>query len=294
MTAKTPSATPLPAGICDLGKLTGSVLICGGAYGNLEALFGLADAAAALGIGPGNIIHTGDVAAYCASPERSSRLVRAKGWHAIKGNVEEQLAAGGDDCGCGFAPGSACAVASGTWFRFAGDAISPATRDWMAGLPAQLRFSLAGRRFAVVHGAPSQTGKFMFASTADDEFAAELDLAGCDGVIAGHTGLPFTRMTGQRLWHNCGALGMPANDGTVRVWYSVLQPVTGGIKITHHALAYDYRATVAKMRACDLPEGYARNLESGLWPATDILPARETAITGKRLTMQPVIYQGPV
>ena len=37
-----------------------------------------------------------------------------------------------------------------------------------------------------------------------------------DGVIGGHCGLPFTKVVGDRLWHNPGAIGMPANDGTPR------------------------------------------------------------------------------
>ena len=92
----------------DLGVFEKPVLICGGAYGNLEALEALERWAALHGFSPQNIIHTGDAAAYCADPHLATAFIRERGWPSIKGNVEEQLAAGADDCACGFEEGSIC------------------------------------------------------------------------------------------------------------------------------------------------------------------------------------------
>jgi hypothetical protein len=71
--------------------------------------------------------------------------------------------------------------------------------------------------------------------------------SGSDGVIAEHCGLPFTRQSDGRLWHNAGVVGMPANDGAPRVWFSVLTPSDGGILIEHQTLDYDHAATAARM-----------------------------------------------
>jgi len=35
---------------------------------------------------------------------------------------------------------------------------------------------------------------------------------------------------------------MPANDGTPRVWFSLLLPTAEGLRIEHPALEYDYAA----------------------------------------------------
>ena len=70
----------------------------------------------------------------------------------------------------------------------------------------------------MVHGSVDLTNCFMFESLEEGIFAEQLDLTDADAVIAGHTGIPFTRLVGDRVWHNSGALGMPANDGTPRVW----------------------------------------------------------------------------
>ncbi|MGI9465176.1 MAG: hypothetical protein ACR2OM_14615, partial [Aestuariivirgaceae bacterium] len=73
----------------DLGAIDGPVLICGGAYGNLEALEALERWAALHGFAASNIIHSGDAAAYCADPHRACAFIRDRGWASIKGNVEE-------------------------------------------------------------------------------------------------------------------------------------------------------------------------------------------------------------
>ena len=153
----------------------------------------------------------------------------------------------------------------------------------MASLPRALRFELAGRTLHVVHGAPSDISRYLFASTAGDGAAAELDAVGGDGIVAGHCGLPFTRLLGGRLWHNAGVIGVPANDGTPRVWYSLLTPREEGMVIEHRALEYDHARAARKMRARGLPEGYAAALETGLWPSLEVLPARESAAQGVAL-----------
>jgi hypothetical protein len=76
---------------------------------------------------------------------------------------------------------------------------------------------------------------------------------------------------------------MPANDGTPRVWFSILTPSADGIEIEHLALGYDHATAARKMRAHDLPEGYAAALETGLWPSLDVLTAPEKARCGRPL-----------
>ena len=194
----------------DLGTFTEPVLICGGAYGNLQALEALTQLQHSLAISDALVIHSGDAVAYCADTEASAQFLAARRWHAISGNVEEQIVLGGADCGCGYEQGSACDAASVRWYAHALATLSSASRQWMAKLPAHLTFSIGGISTRVVHGSVQQTNRFMFDSLSDAEFEQELDEAGVDLVIAGHAGILFTRIIGNRCWHNSGALGMPA------------------------------------------------------------------------------------
>jgi hypothetical protein len=140
--------------------------------------------------------------------------------------------------------------------------------------------------------------RFIFETSAK-AIEEELAASGCDGVIAGHCGLPFTHHVGGHLWHNAGVIGMPANDGTRRVWFSVLTPFDRGILIEHHPLKYDSASAAAKMRQRGLPEGYAAALETGLWPSCEILPARELEARRRQLRPtavlwpdRPTLYEG--
>ncbi len=269
-----------------LGHIDEPLLICGGAYGNLEALEALLMRAADHGIPTNRMIHTGDVVAYCADARATAEKIKQLGVLSIRGNVEDQLAEDADDCACGFEQGSACDVLARNWYAHARGQMTPELSAWMAALPGHLTFSMSGKRVRVVHGAPGLVNRFIWESLPSADYAGEIGQACADVVIAGHTGLPFTRtLPDGRVWHNSGGLGMVANDGTPRVWYAVMAPSRNGPKFTHFALDYDHALTASKMRAAGLPEGYANALETGLWPSLDILPEKEKARTGQPIDL---------
>ena len=269
-----------------------SILIFGGSYGNLQAMRALSREAARQGIPPDRVICTGDAVAYCANPVETVALIRSSGMHMIMGNCEESLATGAGDCGCGFTEGSTCEQYSAAWYAFCDKTLGPDDRAWMGGLPRRIDLEIGGRTLAVVHGSPDLINEFVFASAPDADLARRLNELGVDGVIGGHCGLPFTRVVNGRLWHNSGAIGMPANDGTARVWYSILTPTEEGIEIEHIAFDYDHVTAAAAMRLASLPEGYASALETGLWPSCDVLPPEELAVRGQGLIEGKLIWTG--
>jgi predicted phosphodiesterase len=266
--------------------LSGKILVFGGCYSNLQATQALFAEAARRGIPAGNIINTGDIVAYGADAAATLRLVRDARILSIMGNCEESLSMAAADCGCGFAPGSACDALAAQWYAHADAQMAPDDRDYMAGLPRSIAFYLAGKNFRVLHGNAERGNSFLFGSAGNLEFARQLEIAGADVVLAGHCGLPFTRRVGAKIWHNAGSIGMPANDGTPRGWFSIIEVAGGEVRITSHPLAYDHAKAAQAMRAAGLPEGYAAALETGIWPSLDVLPAAERARTGIPLELE--------
>jgi predicted phosphodiesterase len=261
--------------------VSGPLLLCGGLYSNLEATQALLAFAERRRILRESIVCTGDVVAYCADPVATVDLVRAAGIAVVMGNCEESLGDGAGDCGCGFDEGSACAALSVEWYAYADRRLDRESRQWMNALPRRIELELGGLRLAAIHGGSAQINKFVFPSAGEAELDVEIGRTACDGVLAGHCGLPFTRIVRGRLWHNSGSVGMPANDATPRVWCSILTPTGDGIAIEHVALRYDHAAAAAKMRRARLPAGYADALETGLWPSCDILPPPERSARGR-------------
>ncbi|HEY4173491.1 MAG TPA: metallophosphoesterase family protein [Rhodopila sp.] len=274
-------------------EVDGPVLLFGGCYSNLQATQALLGEAARRGIPPDRIICTGDVVAYAADPVATVDLVRASGMHVVMGNCEESLGYGSADCGCGFAAGSACDLLSVAWYAHADASLDDGARGWMRGLPRRIDLVVGGQRLAVVHGSPNSINRFVFASASDDTLRDLIASAGCDGVIGGHCGIPFTRVVDGRMWHNPGAIGVPAHDGTPRVWFSVMAPQGQDISIRHLPLDYDHVAAAAAMRTAGLPPGYADAMGTGLWPSTDVLPAAERANGGVPLAFAPVVWSAP-
>ena len=267
----------------NLGDLQGKLLFFGGPYSNLQATQALKSLADVLQIQASNIICTGDTVAYCAHPNETVALLREWGITVVMGNCEESLGWRAPDCGCGFEEGSACEVLSESWYRFANQNIEIENRDWMRSLPRIVRFSFHNKSFAVIHGGIQKINQFIFASTDSATKAQTIKDAKVDGIVAGHCGLPFTEQINGKLWHNPGVIGVPANDGTPRVWYSLWNTVQGKIHIEKRSLEYDANLTRANMLKAGLDNGYAQALMSGLWPSLDVLPNAERAQQGKTL-----------
>jgi len=283
------TAAPDLGTVADLGTLDGEMLVFGGPYSNLRATRAVRAEAERRGIPPARVLCTGDIVAYCAEAAETAALVRDWGVAVVMGNCEESLGLAAADCGCGFAEGSACDLASRRWFAHAAVTVDAEAKAWMAALPRRIGFRLGGVDCVALHGGTDDIARFLFASTPDAELAAEMAAASIGpavgaalgAVIAGHCGLPFSRVVEGRLWHNAGVIGMPANDGDPSVWYALLSPLPGGgIRVRHHRLSYDHGAAAAAVRAAGLVEGYAAALETGLWPSLDVLPPAERAATG--------------
>jgi hypothetical protein len=273
-------------------QTTKSLLVFGGCYSNLEATRAMLGIAERLGFDPSHVICTGDVVAYCADPQATVDLVRSSGIHVIMGNCEESLATSADDCGCGFEAGSTCDRLSAQWYSFATAHLDDGARKWMKSLPQHLEIDMCGRHLVAIHGGGKQINRFIFQSTPISVKREEVEGLKCDGVIAGHCGLPFTQLFDDHLWHNTGALGMPANDGTCRTWYSILHPLDDGIMIEPLPLIYPAETASDKMRACGLTGGYDNALLSGVWPSADVLPALERQQQGVALDLGSVYWPG--
>lgn len=275
----------------NLGSISDPILVFGGPYGNLEATQAVLGIAQAEDIPPSRIICTGDVCAYCADPQATADLLRESGSTVVLGNCDENLGTKADSCGCGFGDGTSCDALSRQWYAYADAHLDDTARAWMRDLPRAAAFEMAGRRFRVIHGGIHRINRFIYASSSSEEKRRDLLAGDCDAIIAGHCGLPFTQVIDGRLWHNSGVIGMPANDGTPRTWFSLLTPRADDISVEHRALEYDYPLTARKMRDRGLPKGYAGALESGLWPSLDSLSDVERNLVGQPLLPKQLCWQ---
>lgn len=264
-----------------IGKLKGKVLVFGGVYSNFQALEKMQEIAQQLQIPHSNIICTGDVVGYCAQPEETVQAVIDWDIHSIAGNVEIQLRDGEEDCGCDFREGSRCDVFSRQWYPYSQGQLSSSSIEWMHRLSDFIEFEYAGKKCVVVHGSYFETSGFVFKSTPWELKAENIAAAQADIILGGHCGLPFSDVREDKMWLNPGVIGMPANDGTTRVWYMVLEKnAANEVLFSHHSFHYDHKKAADLMDENKLPSEYAHTLRTGLWDNCEILPEAETEAQG--------------
>jgi len=270
--------------IKNIGTLSDTILLFGGVYSNLQAIQKMKEIASELNIPADRVICTGDIVAYCADPEESVQEVIDWGVHCIAGNVEIQLREGLDDCGCDFNENSRCDIFAKSWYPYAKKRISDKSIEWMKQLPEFIQFDYQNKKCTVVHGSYHHISEYVFKSTPWEVKARNFEDTQSDVIIAGHCGLPFHDIKDGKSWLNPGVIGMPANDGTPRVWYMLLKTENGAMKFEHHSFEFDYEETFARMLETMLPIDYAKTLTSGYWDNNDILPEKETTEQGIALS----------
>jgi len=276
----------------NLGILqTDRILVFGGPYGNLEAtqeLFNIADKE---GIAADYIFCTGDIVAYCADPQQCTEIIKNKNIYTIQGNCENSLANDKEDCGCGFEEDSACDLLFKKWFSYCQKNLNKQNLNWFSTIPKHIKFKFGGKSFSILHGSATNISEFIFKSYNDKKFTPHFNIMKTDCIISGHCGLPFTKKIGDYHWHNAGVIGMPANDGTSRAWYSIISIINDKICFNHKAYDYDVQKSYNKMKQADMPVVYADALITGIWPSTDILPQKEKDKTGVAIKEHQVIWK---
>jgi len=154
-------------------------------------------------------------------------------------------------------------------------------RRFMAALPDQRRLRLGEHAALLCHGSPRAISEFLWESTTPDGLVARLlDDARAQLILCTHSGIKWhRRLADGRHLVNVGVIGRPENDGTPRVWYTLLTAEPGrDLEVEFIPLAYDHEALAREMEAEALPPEFAATVRTGWWTTClEVLPARERA-----------------
>ncbi|MEE8367104.1 MAG: metallophosphoesterase family protein [Thermoanaerobaculia bacterium] len=253
------------------------IVVFGGVYNNhfgLEAL--LEDARRR---GAEAVYCLGDLGGFGPNPEKPWPLIRADSVHTIQGNYEESLAAGREDCNCGYTDPRDNHFARVS-YDYTAKGCSAEFKEWMGKLPLRRRVLIGNREILLVHGSPRQINEFLFESTSPDPFLERaLDRERCDGILCTHSGLQWhRRLASGRDVVNVGVIGRPANDGRTNVWYCMLEDRGEELGVELLPLSYDHQGLAREMRHEELPEEFVETILTGWWTTClEVLPAKERA-----------------
>jgi hypothetical protein len=253
------------------------IAVFGGIYSNHYALAQLLEEAHRKGAEA--IYCLGDLGGFGPHPDKVRPLLETAGVRTLQGNYEQSLAAGHEDCNCGYADPRDNHFADIS-YRYTAEKTSPEFKAWMGSLPARRRVRVGRRELLLVHGSPRRINEFLFESTAPVPFLEVLlERERAAGLLCTHTGLPWHRqLPSGRDAVNVGVIGRPANDGRTNVWYCWLEDRGETLGVELVPLTYDHRSLAEEMRREELPEEFVETVLTGWWTTClEILPARERA-----------------
>ena len=253
------------------------VALFGGVYSNywaLEALIG--DAASR---GAELVLCLGDMGGFGPRPERIVPTLQRCGIPSLAGNYDQSLAAGLEDCGCGYTDPADNYYAQISYAHTFSN--TPAEqRAWLGSLPHQARLRVGEQVLHCCHGSPRRTNEFLWESATSDA-VLERFMVDCEADLLAftHTGIKWQRalpnVDPEARAINVGVIGRPENDGSTRVWYTMIDAARG-LDVRFVPLEYDHERLAAEMRAERLPEEFVETTLSGWWTTClEVLPAKE-------------------
>ncbi len=203
------------------------------------------------------ILCGGDLVGYGPHPNEVCRLIEERAIPTIYGNYDYAIARDLEDCGCAYVTqhDRDLGQRSVDWTLSHTDQES---KDYMRGLPFDLRFELGDKRVRLVHGSPRKVNEYLFEEKPARTFERIAAGADCDVLIFGHTHKPWSHEYGV-LFVNCGSIGKP-KDGDSRAAFALLEIDEGRVAVDIQRVAYDAESVAREVAAAGLPEEYAQSL----------------------------------
>jgi putative phosphoesterase len=235
---------------------TDAVAVITDIHGNLPALQAALARIEELGIE--SVFCGGDLVGYGPHPNEVCALIAQREIPTIYGNYDYAIARDEEDCGCAYITphDRALGQLSVDWTLAHTNRDS---KDFMRGLPFDLRFPVGDVGVHLVHGSPRKVNEYLFedkpASLYERLAAAESDPV----LVFGHTHKPWVHEYGGVLFVNCGSVGKP-KDGDLRGAFAVLTPSAGGVAVSIERVEYDAEAVAAEVREAGLPGELADKL----------------------------------
>ena len=147
-------------------------------------------------------------------------------------------------------------------FQWAYDHLSPANRDYLRGLPQELRLEAESRRVLLTHGSPASIEEHLTPATSVERLRELAQLACADVVICGHSHQPFRLKVADTWFINTGSVGRP-DDGDPRACYAILHIGWQLFRVRHLRVAYDVERAAAAIHENGLPEAFAQMILQG-------------------------------
>jgi putative phosphoesterase len=200
----------------------------------------------------------GDLVGYGPHPNEVCALIAERAIPTIYGNYDYAIARDLEDCGCAYITphDRELGQRSVDWTLAHTDQTA---KDYMRGLPFDLRFAVGETSVHLVHGSPRKVNEYLFEDKPARLYERLAAAEDADVLVFGHTHKPWVHEYGGVQFVNCGSVGKP-KDGDPRGAFAVLSSGSEGVEVAIERVAYDAGAVAQELRAAGLPGEYADKL----------------------------------
>jgi putative phosphoesterase len=226
-------------------------------HANLPALEASLQAIDAIGVDA--VDCGGDLVGYGPHPNEVCQLIEERAIPTIYGNYDYAIGRDLEDCGCAYVTrhDRELGQRSVDWTLAHTEQRS---KDFMRGLPFDLRFELGEQRVRLVHGSPRKVNEYLFEDKPARTFERIAAGADCDVLVFGHTHKPWIHEYGGVLFVNCGSIGKP-KDGDPRAAFALLElDGRGSVSASIQRVPYDAESVAGEVVKVGLPSEYAEKL----------------------------------
>lgn len=232
------------------------VAILSDIHANLPALHAVLEDIDAAGIT--DLYCGGDLVGYGPHPDAVCALIAERAIPTIYGNYDHAIARDHDDCGCAYVtPHDRELGQQSVVWTLANT--NQAAKDFMRGLPFDLRFGVGTAGVHLVHGSPRKVNEYLFEDKPLSLYERLASAEEADVLVFGHTHKPWHDVRGDVLFVNSGSVGKP-KDGDPRAGWLELRSAPTYVEVAMHRVGYDADAVAAEVRAAGLPGEFADKL----------------------------------
>jgi putative phosphoesterase len=202
----------------------------------------------------------GDLVGYAAFPNEVIDRIRQENIPTIVGNYDDGVGFDRDECGCAYRDPEEQRLGDLS-LRWTQKTVTSEGKAFLRALQPDIRFNADGKRFRLVHGSPRRMNEYLFEDRPLSSFQRLAATSECDVLIFGHTHKPYTKRVDGVLFINAGSVGKP-KDGDPRACCAVLD-TTSDVSVEFRRITYDVPIMAAAIRASELPDKFAADIETG-------------------------------
>lgn len=203
----------------------------------------------------------GDLVGYAPFPNEVIDIIRREGIATVVGNYDDGVGFDRDECGCAYRDPEERRLGELS-FQWTKAHATPENKAFLRNLNNDIRFESDGKRFLLVHGSPRRINEYLFEDRPSSSFKRLGEAVQADVLVFGHTHRPYTKEVGGVLFVNVGSAGRP-KDGDPRACYALFEVSSGKVEVAFRRVAYDVAKVAEAIRASDLPDRFAEQLEGG-------------------------------